>query len=378
MQNFTAVLRLFFVLIVILLCAGVMAWFWAEEQLPQMAADKFGPPDPALRFPQRSLYAGRVLTNQRSLLTALDAAGQPRTFAVDLGETVFSVANRLQDEGFISSADAFRTFLIYAGLDTGVQAGEYLLSPAMTPVEIARALQDAVPEEVDFNILSGWRVEEIAAALPTSGLAVSVNDFMALVRNPPVEILPAGFQEGATLEGFLMPGSYQIKRSISARDLVATFLQRFDEEITPDLRDAISARGLTLSDAAVLASMVEREAMLTEEKPMIASVFYNRLEIGMKLDSDPTTQYALGYQISSQTWWKNPLTRDDLQVESRYNTYIYPGLPPGPICNPGLDAFRAVAYPAETGYFYFRARCDGSGRHAFSITYEEHLQNACP
>jgi UPF0755 protein len=98
----------------------------------------------------------------------------------------------------------------------------------------------------------------------------------------------------------------------------------------------------------------------------------------MKLDSDPTIQYALGFDAQRNTWWKSPLSADDLQIVSRYNTYIYAGLPPGPIANPAIGALRAVAYPEQTGYFYFRARCDGSGRHLFAATYEEHLQNACP
>lgn len=128
----------------------------------------------------------------------------------------------------------------------------------------------------------------------------------------------------------------------------------------------------------ILASMVQREAMVTEEQPTIASVFLNRLASGMKMESDPTVQYALGYDMLKQTWWKNPLSTNDLQTDSRYNTYRYEGLPPGPISNPGIDALRAVAFPAQTGYYYFRALCDGSGRHAFAVTFEEHLNNACP
>jgi UPF0755 protein len=108
----------------------------------------------------------------------------------------------------------------------------------------------------------------------------------------------------------------------------------------------------------------------------IASVFYNRMAAGMKLDSDPTVQYALGFNDRKNTWWTNPLTSTD--VDSPYNTYLYPGLPPGPIDNPGLEALQAVANPQSTPYYYFRAACDGSGRHNFARTYQEHLKNACP
>jgi UPF0755 protein len=118
--------------------------------------------------------------------------------------------------------------------------------------------------------------------------------------------------------------------------------------------------------------------MVEEEQPTIASVFYNRLSQGMKLDSDPTVQYALGYNHSAKTWWTNPLSSQDLQINSPYNTYGSSGLPPGPIDSPGLSALNAVAKPDDTPFFYFRARCDGSHKHLFAQTYDEHLLNACP
>jgi UPF0755 protein len=127
-----------------------------------------------------------------------------------------------------------------------------------------------------------------------------------------------------------------------------------------------------------MASIVQREGVDPNEHSLIASVFYNRLAAGMRLESDPTTQYALGYNENQQTWWTNPLTYDDLAVNSAYNTYQVNGLPPGPISNPGLNALQAVAKPAQTPYYYFRAKCDGSGDHEFATTYDEHLQNACP
>jgi UPF0755 protein len=123
---------------------------------------------------------------------------------------------------------------------------------------------------------------------------------------------------------------------------------------------------------------VQREAMVDDEQPVIASVFYNRLAAGMTLSSDPTVQYAIGFVNDTKTWWKNPLSADDLTIDSPYNTYIYKGLPPGPISNPSLSALRAAAFPATTNYYYFRARCDGSHRHNFAETYQQHLQNACP
>jgi len=169
-----------------------------------------------------------------------------------------------------------------------------------------------------------------------------------------------------------------VPRGISAGQLVTELVRDFALHLSPELRDGFARQNLTVHHAVTLASIIAREAVVDDEQPLIASVFLNRLAANMKLDSDPTVQYALGYDAVNQTWWKNPLDLADLQVDSPYNTYRYAGLPPAPIANPGLSALQAVAYPAQTPYYYFRARCDGSGRHAFAETFEQHVQNNCP
>jgi UPF0755 protein len=153
--------------------------------------------------------------------------------------------------------------------------------------------------------------------------------------------------------------------------------QQFIDQITPELEDQLSNHGLNLHQAVILASIIEREAVLDEEMPLIASVFLNRLNQEFQLAADPTVQYALGYNSDQNNWWTNPLSLEDLKYQSPYNTYLNTGLPPGPICNPGPDALLAVAYPAHTNFLYFRAACDGSGSHSFALTFEEHLENAC-
>ena len=361
----------------ILLCLTLVVIAAAIFQIPAQVARDFGPPSPALTLQQRVLYGYRLLANKENLLTPLDPQGRSREFEVGLGESVSEVAYHLEENLLIANAEAFRTFLVYAGLDTGVQAGQYQLSPAMNAVEIAHTLQDAVPGAVVFNILPGWRAEEIADALPTSGLAITPEAFMALVNDPPVSLHPSGVETLSSLEGFLAPGSYSLEREATAEQVLTAFVNRFDESLSPDLLQAFSNQDLDLVQAVTLASIVQREAVLEAEQPLIASVFYNRLANGMRLESDPTVQYALGYIAGQQTWWKNPLSLDDLQYDSVYNTYVYAGLPPGPISNPGQSALRAVGYPAETGYFFFRAQCDGSGRHSFAVTFDEHLNNDC-
>jgi len=154
-------------------------------------------------------------------------------------------------------------------------------------------------------------------------------------------------------------------------------LTDFGQRVTPAIRDGIARQGLNLYQGLILASIVEREARIPEERPLIASVYLNRLKIGMKLDADPTVQYALGFQNDTGEWWKKPLLLADLDVDSPYNTYRYPSLPPGPIANPGLASIQAVAQPAQTDFLYFQAECDGSGRHRFARTFEEHAANSC-
>jgi UPF0755 protein len=155
-------------------------------------------------------------------------------------------------------------------------------------------------------------------------------------------------------------------------------LDNFEEQLKLELRNGFAQQNLSIFEAVTLASIVERESVVAEEMPLIASVFLNRLDAGIKLEADSTVQYALGYNSRQDTWWTNPLSGQDLEIDSPYNTYRYPGLPPGPIANPGLSALRAVAFPAQTPYYYFRAACDASGKHLFAQTFAEHVGNACP
>lgn len=360
-----------------LLCVMVAGVFLAFDTIPAQARKFFGTASPSLGPINTAWYGARLLLNQ-SVLLAPAGGGADQPFSIQPGESVNSVAFRLEENGLIRDAAVFRLYMIYAGIDQTMQAGHYALNPAMQPLEIANIIQNPLSQEVTFVILPGWRVEEIANLLPTSGLAVSPGQFLDLVNFPVGLTLPAGLENGTTLEGFLAPGEYQLRRDISPQNLVQTFLDRFSNELTPDVRAGFERQGLSLQQAVTLASIVEKEGVVDDERPMIASVFYNRLQAGMKLDSDPTAQYAVGFNAEQRTWWTNPLSYADLQTDSPYNTYVYAGLPPHPISNPDLTALQAVAYPAQSPYYYFRARCDGSGLHAFSRTYEEHLQNACP
>lgn len=349
---------------------------FAVFYIPSRAARMYGPPASWLSLSQRVQYSALLLWYNGLLTQPLDLNGAEQPFTIEIGESVDSVANHLESVSLIRDADAFRTYLIYSGLDTSIQAGTYQLSTAMSALDIAHELQDATPEEVTFVVLPGWRMEEIAESLSTSGLPITYDEFLSAAKTPPQEF---DFLAGATsVEGFLYPDSYIFPRGpFSAQEMIAEMIRNFAVHLTPDLRNGFEQQGLTVYQAVTLASMVEREAVQEEEQASIASVYLNRFKISMKLDADPTVQYAIGYNILQRTWWTNPLSLLDLEINSVYNTYIYEGLPPTPIANPSLGALRAVAFPAETPYLFFRARCDGSGFHEFSETFDEHLQNGC-
>ncbi len=310
----------------------------------------------------------------------------PVTFVIEPGETAVEVAQRLERAGLISDAELFRRYLQYEGLDAGLEAGTFTLRQTMTIPEIAQALQSGQRPERVVTVREGLRLEEVAAEVAAQ-TGIPEEEFRALVTTGWRETDLASYEflaslpPTATLEGFLFPETYRLPEEATAYDVVARMLATFDERVTPEMRAAAADHGLSLYEMVTLASIVEREAVIPEERPIIASVYFNRLEAGWLLNADPTVQYGLGYDEETGQWWRK-LYFDALGVNSLaeidhpYNTYRYPGLPPGPICSPGLASLEAVAYPADTNYFYFIANCHANdGSHLFAVTEEEHYAN---
>ncbi|MGA7193735.1 MAG: endolytic transglycosylase MltG [Anaerolineales bacterium] len=344
--------------------------------IPSKAAQIYGPPSERLSFFQVIQYSAKLVWDDGLLINPIDPNAAQQSFRIQQGESVSSIADRLRQNGLISDAGMFRDYLIYTGLDTSIQAGNYDLSAGMSIVDIAHAMQNATSTQVTFVVFPGWRMEEIAASIPTSGLDITPDAFLAAAQKS-----RPGFgylSSAASTEGFLYPDSYILPRITTADELVEVLVRNFDLHLTSDLRDGFNRQGLSIYQAVTLASIVQREAVHDDEAPMIASVYLNRLKIDMRLEADPTVQYGLGYDSVGQTWWTNPLSEDDLKINSPYNTYVIDGLPPTPISNPGLAALRAVAFPADSSYYYFSARCDDSGYHNFAQTFQEQLQNLCP
>jgi UPF0755 protein len=342
------------------------------------AVKTFGEPSPQLAYHQKVYLSASILLHAGDLTKPMNSQDAKIAFTIESGESVPAIAAKLEQVGLIPNANAFVDYLQYAGLDVSLKAGDYQLNPAKSPIQIARAIQSSISADVTLTILPGWRMEEVANSLYSSGFNITSDEFLNSTHTHPDSYSFSGCLADDSLEGYLLPGSYTLPRETTVNELLSTILINFDAQVTSQLRDGFTVQGLDLCQAVTLASIVQREAMLDEEMPLIASVFYNRLHAGSELASDPTVQYALGYNQSQATWWTNPLSAQDLQISSTYNTYAHPGLPPGPISNPGLQALNAVAFPAQSNYYYFRAACDGSGRHTFAQTFDEHLENACP
>lgn len=359
-------------LLIAIIFACVFAFIY---YVPARASLLYGPPAKHLSIPDRIEYSTRLLAHGDVLTTPLDINGIEQSFRVEPGESVASIGNRLEGAGIISDAQAFFDYAVYTGIDLTIQSGDFKLSPAQSIIDIAQALQKFSPSDAVLTILPGWRMEEIAASLPTSGLDISPEAFLSAAATPP-QVL--AFAAPPSMEGFFFPDTYTLPRETTVDQLLDTIARNFTSKLTIDIQNGFAAQNLSIYQAVTLASIVEREAIHIEEAPIIASVYLNRISIGMKLDADPTVQYALGYQFDKNSWWKSPLALADLEVISPYNTYLNNGLPPTPISNPGLEALMAVAYPQPSPYYYFRAACDGSGYHVFAATFEEQIANACP
>jgi len=245
----------------------------------------------------------------------------------------------------------------------------------MSLSEIVSQLQHGRLRAKTVTIREGLRAEEVAHLLASEGL-VDQEEFILLVRDDAFHydfLRDRPADAPRTLEGFLFPDTYQFPVNIAATPLIDMLLHNFDQRVTMEMRQQALNQGLDLFQVLTLASIVEREAAVPEERSTIASVYLNRLRKGMYLEADPTVQYAKGYDPATGRWWP-PLSLDELRtIDSTFNTFINPGLPPGPICSPGLASIEAVLDPADTHYLFFHAKGDGS--HAFAETFEEHLEN---
>ncbi len=277
-----------------------------------------------------------------------------------------AIGARLVAAGVVRDELTYRVALWLSGDARRLQAGEYRFDRPMTPAEVIGKIARGEMERVRVTFPEGLTIAEMATIFESSGLG-SGDDFLAAAKE--VLLIAADDPAARNLEGYLFPDTYALSPHAAAADLVRLMIDRFRTVATDALLGEAHARGWTLRQMITLASLVEKETGRPEERPIIASVYGNRLRIGMGLQCDPTVIYAL--QLAGK--YTGNLRRDDLMYDSPYNTYRYPGLPPGPIAAPGRTSIEAVLHPAAADYLYFVSRNDGS--HEFARTLAEHNRN---
>lgn len=328
-------------------------------------------------------------SNQDALHRPTSVDNTPVRFTIEPGTPARTIGRNLQNEGLIQDDMLFEAYVRINGLTGRMEAGTFILNPSMTLIEIVDALQHARAASITVTIPEGWRIEQVADFLAEAEVfsnpahaqayqdqALSGNlEGLDVSRYPFLQDRPAG----TSLEGYLFPDTYELPVDGATHlDLLSRQLDNFGARIVPIYEQAV-AQGVTdmdLFSVLIIASIVEREAVFGTERGAIAGVYLNRLQIGMRLEADPTVQYAMGYQPDRDQWWKTPVFLEEYSaVDSPYNTYLYGGMPPGPIAAPGIDSIRGVLYPEEHNFIYFVAAPGGTGGHVFAETWDEHLVN---
>ncbi len=293
------------------------------------------------------------------LKSPVNSGGQMEAFVVQRGEGSGTIADRLEEEGFIRSANFFKLHLKLSGSVGAIEAGDFKLSSSMTMDEVIKTLSEGSVDKW-VTLLEGWRVEEMAKKL-NSDLGINSEEFLRNAK-----------------EGYMFPDTYLFNPESNPADIASTMRNTFDKRYDDDLQNKIRAKGLTPEQGVIMASLVEREARSDKVRTQVASIILKRFKLGMKLDIDATVQYAKDSQTLRQgeieKFWK-PITRAEYSsVVSSYNTYLNNGLPPAPICNPSLSSLNAVANAdASTPYlFYYH---DSAGNSHYARTIEEHNEN---
>ena len=289
-----------------------------------------------------------------------EPAGAPVRVVVPRGASLRVAAESLASQGVIGSATVFRLYAAWSGRDRAIKPGTYELRPGTAYAELIDALVAGRGLSRTITVVEGWELRQIVPQLARV-LELPRDSVEAAVRDSALRARLA--VPTPTLEGYLFPATYTFVAGTSAREAVARMVARFEQAWQPAWDDRLQALALSRHDAVTLASIVEREARRPEERPVIAAVYYNRLRRGMRLQADPTVQYALG-RHTDRVLYK------DLEAESPYNTYRNAGLPPGPIGAPGAPSLEAAVQPAKVPYLYFVAHPDG--HHEFRTTFAEH------
>ena len=271
------------------------------------------------------------------------------SFVIGKNASAFDIAQILKSKRLIIDPFGFVLMVRYNNADKNLKSGKYNLENVYSTFDIISLLEKGtIPEQIKVTIPEGFTVVDIAGKLYKNGI---INDKESFIK----KALP--------FEGYLFPDTYFFLKGESTEEIIKTMKSRFNEVLPHDFAEKAKQKGLTEKEALILASIVEKEAKLDKDRPLVASVFLNRLKVNMPLQSDATINYVL----KDKKLW---LSEKDLAIDSPYNTYKYQGLPPGPICNPGLKSLIAVVNAPETDYYYFLSKPDGET--LFEKTLEEH------
>jgi UPF0755 protein len=292
--------------------------------------------------------------------------GDEQFVIVAPGTGTAAIGRRLVEAGVIRDEFAFRAALWWTGRSRDLQAGEYRFDRPMAAVDVIAQLSrgDVYTRRLTFP--EGLTIREMAEIFESRGFGPRAEFIKAAANVSRIEDLDP---DAGDLEGYLFPETYALPRDTPAAQLITMMVDRFRATYVDDWRRRAAAEGLTTRQVVTLAALVEKETAKAEERPVVAAVYRNRMKIGMPLQADPTVVYAM----QKAGTYNGNIRRDDLAIDSPYNTYRYPGLPPGPIAAPGAASLEAVLMPASVSYLYFVSRNDGS--HVFSQTLAEHNRN---
>jgi len=288
--------------------------------------------------------------------------GRQLEIKIHKGNSFSDVVSLLDDAGLITNKNYFLLLAHIKGASKNIKAGEYELNSSMTPGHIVGDLMEGRVKVYRITIPEGFTVHQVAARLAANGI-VDENRFIALTRDS--GLLSELMIMGASAEGYLFPETYVFSRSMGESQVIKFIVDNFWKRITSEMRVRAKELGFTLHEIVILASIIEKEGGGKDEKPKVAAVFHNRLKRGMRLQSDPTVIYDIDD-------FDGNLKKSHLEEKTPYNTYQIGGLPPGPICNPGMDSILAALYPAQVDYLYFVSKRDGS--HHFSSNLRSHNQ----
>ncbi len=298
------------------------------------------------------------------------------SFTISQGESVQDIANNLLVNGLIDSVLFFKIYIWQTDSSSQLQAGVYELDKSISISKIVNKFikGKTVSDEQEIKILEGWTIKDINDYLMKNNIindnifqkkaSQAVNNWeFSFAKFSFLQQIPRGFD----LEGYLFPDTYRIFKQASAEDVIKKMLDNFNKKITPVLYAEIEKQHKTIPEIITMASIIEKEVRDKNDMAIVAGILYKRLSLGMRLEVDSTVNYATGASRASVTW-------QDLQIDSPFNTYQHSGLPPGPICNPGIEAIKAAIYPQTSDYLFYLNRQD-TGETIFSKTFSEHIRN---